>query len=158
MKLRELKRIIAEEAKKLEEKRHVSDELNRLVGFADVFANLPRRIRLDVLRVVEGEHGKVDPANVSQALDVLHGLDPALDAALEEYVDSYSESGATDEQTMPAAEMREDAADGVGELDEVAPPGFEKVVKALKKSKSVKNPYAVAWSEKNKGYKTHGKK
>lgn len=35
---------------------------------------------------------------------------------------------------------------------EVAPPGFEKAVKAMKKEKSVDNPYAVAWSMKNKGY------
>jgi hypothetical protein len=36
-------------------------------------------------------------------------------------------------------------------LAEVAPPGFEKAVKAMKKKKSVDNPYAVAWSMKNKG-------
>lgn len=40
-------------------------------------------------------------------------------------------------------------------LDEVTPPGKEKVVKALKKQKGVKNPYAVAWSQYNK---EHGKK
>lgn len=37
------------------------------------------------------------------------------------------------------------------ELDEKTPPGGEKVVKALKKDKRVKNPWAVAWSMKNKG-------
>lgn len=37
------------------------------------------------------------------------------------------------------------------ELDEKTPPGGEKVVKALKKQKGVKNPWAVAWSMKNKG-------
>lgn len=37
------------------------------------------------------------------------------------------------------------------DLDEVTPPGGEKVVKALKKQKGVKNPWAVAWSMKNKG-------
>lgn len=36
-------------------------------------------------------------------------------------------------------------------LAEVAPPGFEKAVKVMKKKKSVDNPYAVAWSMKNKG-------
>lgn len=39
------------------------------------------------------------------------------------------------------------------DVDEVAPPGGEKVVKALKKQKGVKNPWAVAWSLKNKGAK-----
>lgn len=37
------------------------------------------------------------------------------------------------------------------ELDEKTPPGGEKVVKALKKDKKVKNPWAVAWSMKDKG-------
>jgi len=35
-------------------------------------------------------------------------------------------------------------------LDEKAPPGGEKVVKALKKDKKVKNPWAVAWAQYNK--------
>jgi len=39
------------------------------------------------------------------------------------------------------------------DLDEVTPPGYEKIVKGLKRSKSVKNPWAVAWSMKNKGIK-----
>jgi hypothetical protein len=34
--------------------------------------------------------------------------------------------------------------------NEVAPPGFEKAVKAMKKNKEVDNPFAVAWSMKNK--------
>lgn len=38
-----------------------------------------------------------------------------------------------------------------GELDQVTPPGGEKVVKALKKDKDVENPWAVAWSMKDKG-------
>lgn len=37
------------------------------------------------------------------------------------------------------------------EQDEVAPPGGEKLVKALKKQKGVKNPWAIAWSKYNKG-------
>ncbi len=36
------------------------------------------------------------------------------------------------------------------ELDEVSPPGKEKMVKALKKQPDVKNPWAVAWSSYNK--------
>lgn len=37
--------------------------------------------------------------------------------------------------------------------DEDAPKGYEKVVKGIKKDKSVKNPWAVAWSMKKKGIK-----
>lgn len=37
------------------------------------------------------------------------------------------------------------------DIGEVAPPGYEKVVKALKKEPGVENPWAVAWSMKKKG-------
>ena len=40
---------------------------------------------------------------------------------------------------------------------EVAPPGFEGTVKAMKKYKGIDNPWALAWSMKNKGYKSHKK-
>jgi hypothetical protein len=40
---------------------------------------------------------------------------------------------------------------------EVAPPGFEGTVKAMKKYKKIDNPWALAWSMKNKGYKSHKK-
>lgn len=36
------------------------------------------------------------------------------------------------------------------DLNQVAPPGMEKVVKALKKKGDVENPWAVAWSMYNK--------
>ncbi len=39
------------------------------------------------------------------------------------------------------------------EIIEVAPPGYEKVVKALKKNPNVDNPWALAWSMKKKGIK-----
>ncbi len=45
-----------------------------------------------------------------------------------------------------AREMQEDP-----EINEVAPPGGEDVVKAIKKSGTADNPWAVAWSMKNKG-------
>lgn len=37
------------------------------------------------------------------------------------------------------------------DVDQKAPPGGEKVVKALKKDKNVDNPWAVAWAMKNRG-------
>lgn len=42
-------------------------------------------------------------------------------------------------------------------VDEVAPPGFEGTVKAMKKHKEIDNPFALAWSMKNKGYESHKK-
>jgi len=51
--------------------------------------------------------------------------------------------------------IEDDAADNDFEdeefIQEVAPPGGEDVVKALKGKKGIKNPYAVAWSMHNKG-------
>lgn len=41
-------------------------------------------------------------------------------------------------------------APGVDVIDEVTPPGKEKVVRALKKKKGVKNPWAVAWAQYDK--------
>ena len=43
------------------------------------------------------------------------------------------------------------------DMKEVAPPGFEGTVKAMKKHKDIDNPWALAWSMKNKGYKSHKK-
>jgi hypothetical protein len=40
---------------------------------------------------------------------------------------------------------------------ESAPKGWEGTVKAMKKHKDIDNPYALAWSMKNKGYKSHKK-
>ena len=39
------------------------------------------------------------------------------------------------------------------ELSQVAPPGMENVVKALKKNKNIDNPWAVAWAMYNKKQK-----
>lgn len=39
------------------------------------------------------------------------------------------------------------------EIREVAPKGYEKIVKGLKRDGEVENPWAVAWSMKKKGIK-----
>lgn len=39
------------------------------------------------------------------------------------------------------------------EMSEVSPPGYEKIVKGIKKNKDVDNPWAVAWSMKDNGIK-----
>jgi hypothetical protein len=168
MKLGQLRKLIAEEAKRALIK-ETSDSLNHLIGFADVFANLPRHIRLDILRVVEGDFEKVNPQNISQALDVLHGLNPELDQALENFVDHHEGQDNSDlaaEGADPGTQGHDEGEDedeetynhrGFDGLDEVAPPGWEGTVKAMKKHKNISNPWALAWSEKNKGYKSHKK-
>jgi transposase len=41
--------------------------------------------------------------------------------------------------------------DQTNKLDEKTPPGGERVVKALKRNKNIKNPWATAWAMKNRG-------
>ena len=48
-----------------------------------------------------------------------------------------------------------DIGPGDGKQYESAPKGWEGTVKAMKKHKDIDNPYALAWSMKNKGYKSH---
>lgn len=42
-------------------------------------------------------------------------------------------------------------------LDEKSPPGWEGTTKAMKKHKNIKNPWALSWYMKGKGYKSHVK-
>ena len=51
--------------------------------------------------------------------------------------------------TVGVPDERNEADD----IKEVAPKGYEKIVKKLKRDKEVENPWAVAWSMKNKGIK-----
>ena len=44
------------------------------------------------------------------------------------------------------------------DLEEVAPPDWESTVKKMKDDPKIKNPWALAWSMKKKGYKPNGKK
>ena len=46
---------------------------------------------------------------------------------------------------------------GAGSLLEVSPPGWSGTVKAMKDEPDIDNPFALAWSMKNKGYKSHKK-
>ena len=55
-----------------------------------------------------------------------------------------------DESELPVCELSSDYF-----LDEKAPNGWEGTVKAMKKHKEIDNPWALAHSMKNKGYKSH---
>ena len=57
-----------------------------------------------------------------------------------------------DESELPVCELSSDYF-----LDEKAPKGWEGTVKAMKKHKEIDNPWALAHSMKNKGYKSHKK-
>ena len=73
---------------------NVSDNLNRLIGFGTVWANIPRNIRLDVQRMVTGEDSdKIDVNNLKKALNVLGELDPDLDDAFIAYFAEHEGAG-----------------------------------------------------------------
>jgi hypothetical protein len=76
-------------------------------------------------------------------------------------------TGGSDEDQLKALQKRAGAPvtgkkpepknEEVEQVQEVSPPGFEGTVKAMKKYKKIDNPFALAWSMKNKGYKSHKK-
>lgn len=71
-----------------------------------------------------------------------------LQATVAESVSTCSQCGgmmSLDEATCSSCGSMPDS------LDQSTPPGGEKVVRALKKDKDVENPWAVAWSMKDKG-------
>jgi hypothetical protein len=79
--------------------------------------------------------------------------DEQLFAATKE---AYSEKEVTEETMLKEqSEMEVNHTFMMSHMNEVAPEGWEGTVKAMKKSKKVKNPWALAWYMKDKGYKSH---
>lgn len=75
-------------------------------------------------------------------------------AAVKKLADQMSEKDLKDFASTPETDLPEKVEEQFDdELDEVTPPGYEKVVKGLKKNPKVDNPWAIAWSMKNKGIK-----
>ena len=67
------------------------------------------------------------------------------------------EEALSDLRQAHAEHLKSMKSEEVEQVVEKAPPGFEGTVKAMKKHKEVTNPFALAWSMKNKGYKSHKK-
>ena len=57
-------------------------------------------------------------------------------------------------RVFPRLDTSKQATENIAEK---APPGFKGTVKAMKKHKDIDNPFALAWSMKNKGFKSHKK-
>ena len=86
------------------------------------------------------------------------------DVTMEKLVESnkiaYPTEGVeiTDESMLlEFAAMVKDGAFMEEHINEVAPEGWEPTVKAMKKHKDIKSPWALAWWMKEKGYKPHAK-
>lgn len=64
--------------------------------------------------------------------------------------------GKKPEKTPARKSIEPKSPDSGAELQsEVSPPGWSGTVKAMKKHKNISNPFALAWSMKNKGAKSH---
>lgn len=98
-------------------------------------------------KALRGEVGSHDSYNPDVSADMhtdddtinddrIASFETGYDWAMEDMDDDFDDEGEFDEYT----------------LQEVAPPGGEDVVKALKGKKGIDNPYAVAWGMHNKGY------
>ena len=106
-----------------------------------------------------------------------------LSTAIEEAINAISDGKGTDQalkessvyyyyylgqdmgpdDSPPAHQVANEAAAKSDTIQEIAPPGWEGTVKAMKRAKKAgrmpkkANMYALAWSMKNKGYKSHYK-
>jgi len=60
-------------------------------------------------------------------------------------------------ELVEAETIAETEPEEVKDLSEIAPPGWEGTVKAMKKHKDIDNPYALSWHMKKKGFKSHKK-
>lgn len=98
-----------------------------------------------------------DPKNL--AMNAKRRKNEQLDRiVVEKFGDPIGKITDSDNEGVPSSTIKKDMGNrGFGtnrdereQVKEEAPPGMEKTVKALKKSKKVKNPWAVAWSIYNK--------
>jgi hypothetical protein len=110
------------------------------------------RTSYQVAKILADRGIKYDPAQENELINVISMV-------------LVKELNMTPKQARYLISYDEDfVSDTLGELgnmessvSEVAPPGWEKTVKAMKKHDNIDNPFALAWSMKNKGYKSHKK-
>jgi chorismate mutase len=122
-------------------------------GAAEGVAEAPEdRTSYQVAKILADRGIKYDPA---QENDLINAIGMVL----------VKELNMSPKQARHLISYDEDfVSDTLGELrsmeqsvSEVSPPGWEKTVKAMKKHGEIDNPFALAWSMKNKGYKSHKK-
>jgi chorismate mutase len=110
------------------------------------------RTSYQVAKILSDRGIKYDPAQENELINAIGMvLVKELNMSPKEarYLISYDEDFVSD--TLGELRSMEQS------VSEVAPPGWEKTVKAMKKHDNIDNPFALAWSMKNKGYKSHKK-
>jgi hypothetical protein len=137
---------------------------SELIEFCKAYASLGNAVQDQLIDILDNaETDDVNPNAILMIKDYLGGMNEEIDNAIEAWnehreevegrdIDGDNEEGEDPEHVKKVLGSDDD----MDELDEVdldqkAPPGGERVVKALKKKKNVKNPWAVAWAMKNRG-------
>jgi hypothetical protein len=116
---------------------------------------------------LHASNGGVGFLNIINAAlrDVKGNINKAVDWIIDKYGLSHNEYKKLSMQSLTRniKRMEKDFGEAAeqgwvetGEwINEVSPPGWEGTVKAMKKHPEIDNPWALAWSMKNKGYKSH---
>jgi hypothetical protein len=110
------------------------------------------RTSYQVAKILADRGMKYDPAQENELINVIGMVlvkELNMTPKQARYLISYDEDFVSD--TLGELRSMEQA------VSEVSPPGWEKTVKAMKKHDEIDNPFALAWSMKNKGYKSHKK-
>ena len=93
-------------------------------------------------------------AELSRVYKLVKDMDQVL---LKVYQQYKAEEEAEQRKDSNDEFMTVDAECSKRPMKEVSPPGFKGTVKAMKKHKEIDNPFALAWSMKNKGTEAHYK-
>jgi hypothetical protein len=110
------------------------------------------RTSYQVAKILTDRGVKYDPAQENELINAIGMVlvkELNMTPKQARYLISYDEDFVSD--TLGELRSMEQS------VSEVAPPGWEKTVKAMKKHDEIDNPFALAWSMKNKGYKSHKK-
>lgn len=107
------------------------------------------QIGKEILKLVQ----LVGTNNNPEAWDIVEKLKKLA----KELIDIHEKSASLPKQKSLKRSLQYKHGKPVDGMKEVAPPGWEKTVKGMKKHKDIDNPWALAWSMKNKGMTSHGK-
>jgi hypothetical protein len=131
-----LRSIIREAIEEVAEESYEHDEAQEL--------NMMKQIQSAAHWLDANKNAK--PQDVAHAVSLIKGR---IDALVTAHEQGKEVPGGAEH---PSEKYREE-----GKVSEVAPPGWEGTVKAMKKHKEIDNPWALSWYMKNKGAKSHKK-
>lgn len=123
----------------------------------------PERIANHFERVIKAEWTKPEYEQAMENIEKARKLFLTASELTRVHGDSSKARSAIMNSTNPIVHMLKDKvlmaapeeSVAPAELDEKSPPGWGGTVKAMKKHKDISNPFALAWSMKNKGEKSH---